>query len=653
MKHALAALLAGVCLLATSASVRAQNHFNEVDLVSDLSGRAAKTDTNLVNPWGLVPGPTGVFWVSNNGTSTSTLYQPDGTPVPLVVKLPGGDPTGVALANRTDLHFTFPSGDTMASAVFIFVNQPGHILAWSPTVDMTHAIDVAHKDGAQYTGVALASTASGPRLYAADFGAGTIDVFDHAFAPATTSGHFTDPNLPSDYAPFNVANIHGRIFVAFAEKSGGDEVHGAGLGIVDAFDTDGNFLRRVVSNGGALNAPWGMALAPDGFGDFGGDLLVGNLGDGRIDAFALSDGSPAGTLADASSNPISIPGLWGLSFGSLASGPVVAHRLYFAAGIEGEAHGLFGYLEVAGRVSPPPPGACANRSRGIGFWSKPCRSAHGDEQGDEDRGDDDHARGVVGAFDGGRDDGEDGGDHDHRPGAGPDSLPALLGCITSSSSAFGPNGCFTAGCELLSQRGMRGAKVRLAQEFLVLLLNHCAGFVCDTLAVRCGAAAEAGGDLDLTGVHTVGDVIALVDAHLCASDLSTADLRVLHDLLECALESGDDDDANDLDREVLSRAVVHGRLEVKTVSGNPLRTALGMETRLQLSSDAPQMVRLGVYDAQGRLVARLLRDVAVAGSLEVRWNGRNLQGERVPPGTYFYRATGPNSVASGRIVVLK
>src|SRR5687767_7535062 len=198
MRLATLLLLLAAATVATPLTSLAQNSYVQTDLVSDISGRAERTDPNLRNPWGIVPGPTGVFWVANQLTGTSTLYQPDGTIVPLVVEIPGGDPTGIALANTTNLRFEFPSADTTATATFLFVTLDGAISAWSPTVDNDDAIQVASTSGAVYTGMAIAPTGSGARLYAANFAAATVDACDDEFDPVPRGrSAFDEPNLPA------------------------------------------------------------------------------------------------------------------------------------------------------------------------------------------------------------------------------------------------------------------------------------------------------------------------------------------------------------------------------------------------------------------------------------------------------------------------
>jgi len=432
MKTATIAALVMALALPMSHPALAQR-FSQTNLVSDLPGHALHTDANLINPWGLAPSAGGVFWVSNNVTGTSTLYDPDGTIHPLVVTIPGGAPTGVVATSAGDSAFDIPNGATTARAAFIFVSQGGTISAWSPAVNPTAAIQVASNTAAGYTGAALGGTAVNPRLFVADFKGGKISVYDTSFAVVTTAGTFTDPTLPAGYFPFNVANVGGQLYVMYAQQeSPGEEKPGAGLGVVSVFDFDGNFLHRFTT-GGELNTPWAIVKAPPSFGPFGGDLLVGNFGDGRILAF---DGTGAfqAALLDTVGNPLNIERVWGLAFGRPASGAEVAGRLYFAAGIQAETHGLFGFVAPKSTTQPPPPVAsCENDPRGPGFWRKVCggpKNEHGDDDGHRPFG-------IVKHHGKGDDE-----DEAHGPGpfhVGPDSLDALFACIKNNAApnAFG------------------------------------------------------------------------------------------------------------------------------------------------------------------------------------------------------------------------
>jgi uncharacterized protein (TIGR03118 family) len=319
------------------------NVYKKRNLVSDIDGVARITDPNLVNPWGLAFGPTTPAWVSDNGTDVSTLYSGGvrkSIPVtlPLVVGIPGGAPTGIVF-NATS---GFKVNGTPAH--FIFDSEAGTITAWAAG---TQAVTKATTPGAIYKGLAIAGQGSATMLYAANFHSGRIDVFDDSFAPTTAPGGFTDPNLPAGFAPFNVQEIAGLLVVAYAKQDADaeDEVAGAGLGYVDVFDTKGNLLRRLVSQG-ALSAPWGLALAPRHFGAFSGDLLVGNFGDGAINAYDPRTGAFRGTLENKDGNQIKIDGLWALRFGNGVIG--TPQTLLFTAGIGDEAHGLFGEIVARG-----------------------------------------------------------------------------------------------------------------------------------------------------------------------------------------------------------------------------------------------------------------------------------------------------------------
>ena len=340
--------------------------YRQVNLVSDLSGMAPVTDTNLVNPWGITITPNGRIWVSDNGRGVSTIYLTDGTPLSLVVTVPPA-PTGVAFNSGGGFNVT--EGTNSGPSRFIFVTEGGVIAGWNPTVNPTVAITAVDNSlsGAIYKAVTLARDASSNAfLYAANFHGGVVEKYDANFALVTS---FTDTNLPAGFAPFNVADIGGRLFVTFAmaDEDGEDDVPGPGLGYVDVFDLDGNLVQSFAAQG-TLNAPWGLALAPGHFGRFSGALLVGNFGDGRINAFDAESGKFRGQLADRHGDPIEIEGLWGLLFPDRA--PSVARpddmddddhdemddkdetemhspALFFTAGINDEADGLFGFIQPA------------------------------------------------------------------------------------------------------------------------------------------------------------------------------------------------------------------------------------------------------------------------------------------------------------------
>ena len=322
------------------------------NLVSDVPGLAAQTDPNLINPWGIGLNPSGPFWIANNGSGTVTAYDGSGSASPavnpIVVNIPAGAPTGQAF-NGTPAFEITPGNP----AVFLFASESGMISGWNSAVDAGNAKVVVDNSasGAVYKGLALGSNASGPLLYAANFNAGTVDVFDGNDQPVKAAGGFLDANLPAGFAPFNIQRIGHSLYVTYAQQDGAkhDDVSGPGNGFLNVFDMDGNLLRRLASNG-VLNSPWGITLAPDFFGDYSNTLLVGNFGDGSINAFDAFSGMYLGALQDANGNPIQIPGLWGLQFGNGHTGGD-ANTLYFAAGIANggnvEDHGLFGSIQVA------------------------------------------------------------------------------------------------------------------------------------------------------------------------------------------------------------------------------------------------------------------------------------------------------------------
>ena len=339
-------------LTSPSLSLRAGplSFYEQHNLVSDGAVPADLVDAALVNAWGLVASATSPWWVADNGTDSSTLYNGStGAKLSLRVSVPSA-PTGVVFNGGTG--FVVTSGSTSGAARFIFATEEGTILGWSPSVAPTQAVVAVDNSagGAVYKGLAIASTAAGDRLYATNFHAGTVDVFDAAFHPVL--GGFTDAALPPGYAPFGIRHLGSTIYVTYALQDADkhDDVAGVGHGFVNAFDTEGNLLRRVASTG-RLNSPWGLAVAPADFGTFSGDLLVGNFGDGHINAFDpghfRGDGElrPRGQLHGADGPPITIDGLWAIAFGNgAAAGPTNA--LFFTAGPFGEAHGLFGKLVV-------------------------------------------------------------------------------------------------------------------------------------------------------------------------------------------------------------------------------------------------------------------------------------------------------------------
>jgi uncharacterized protein (TIGR03118 family) len=329
----------------------------QTNLVSDGTPPAPNTDTHLVNPWDIAYGPNTSFWVTDNKTGVATLYDGSGVPqpsspgTPLVVTIPPptgksgpSSPSGVVF-NTDSTGFVITSGAASAPATFLFATQDGTISGWNATVPpppvSTQAILAVDRSafGASFTGLALANTGGVTRLYAADFRLGSIDVFNDAFALV---GSFTDASIPPGFSPFGIKNINGDLYVTYARPdiSGRAPITGLGQGFVDIFAPDGTLINRLASNA-PLNAPYGLALAPSNFGQFSNDLLVGNNGDGRINAFDPNTGEFKGAFFDATNTVISIAGLHALTFGS-GQGAGATNTLYFASGPGGGAHGLVG-----------------------------------------------------------------------------------------------------------------------------------------------------------------------------------------------------------------------------------------------------------------------------------------------------------------------
>ena len=318
------------------------NSYTVKALVSDVPGAAPVLDPSLVNAWGLTASSTSPWWVADNGTSLSTLYNGAGVKQGLTVTV-GTDsgPTGTVF-NTLGSGFSVTNGTQSGSARFIFDGEDGVLRGWNPAVDGTHALVGAMGDpGAVFKGLAIADG----KLFASDFHNNEVAVFDSTW---NIVARFTDPGLPDGYAPFGIQAIGGHIFVTFAKQDADrhDEIAGQGRGFVDEFDTSGNLVARVAQHG-QLNAPWGLALAPSDFGRFSGDLLVGNFGDGQINAYELrANGmyTHKGELRE-NNHQITIDGLWALEFGNGANaGPT--NTLFFTAGPNGESHGLFGQIRA-------------------------------------------------------------------------------------------------------------------------------------------------------------------------------------------------------------------------------------------------------------------------------------------------------------------
>lgn len=331
--------------LAPTAAAASPNRYSVTPLVSDNGVPGTTTDANLSNAWGLVAGPTTPWWVSDNGVDMSTLYNAAGGKVALQVGVAGA-PTGVVFNGETG---SFPVG-TSPTGRFIFATESGTIAGWAQGMAAAEVKVDSSSAGAIYKGLAIISTSTGAQLYATDFHNARVDVFNRTWKVVATSGGFVDPMMPAGYAPFGIQTIGARIFVTFAKQGeGADELHGQGLGFVDAFDADGNLLVRVAQRG-MLNAPWGLAWAPENFGFFSGDLLVGNFGDGHVNAYQeLANGRFVyrGALQLGNGKMLSIDGLWALEFGHDSANNGPSTTLFFTAGPNDEADGLFGSI-VAG-----------------------------------------------------------------------------------------------------------------------------------------------------------------------------------------------------------------------------------------------------------------------------------------------------------------
>lgn len=316
------------------------------NLVSDQAGQAPFLDANLVNPWGILAGPLGRLIVADNHAGMATFYHSSGQSSlsRVVIPAPGGGlgaPTDLDW-NWAESGFVIRQGKHRRASTLLFVTEDGTIAGWNRELDAGQAVIAVDNSaaGAIYKSMALGGAPHAPRLYAANFGQGTVEMYDRSFHWLKS---FTDATLASaGFVPFGLRVIGGHVWVTYAFKAApddGDETVGAGLGYVDEFDLGGNLLRRFASEG-SLNAPWGLALAPHRFGKFGGALLVGNFGDGTINAYQRDTGAFLGQLADSQGGTIRIEGLWGLVFGP---GPTGA-SLYFTAGPEDEDHGLLGVI---------------------------------------------------------------------------------------------------------------------------------------------------------------------------------------------------------------------------------------------------------------------------------------------------------------------
>lgn len=345
------ALAACSTLLLSAASLTAQ-HYTRTDLTHNepgVSPTAVNVDPNLVNAWGLSRGATSFWWVSDTGTGLATLYDAAGLPQSLVVTIPPPEgqngpstPTGQAF-NFTGAFEIAPG----APAIFLFVTEDGTISGWNPGVNPTNAVIKVNRYGkAIYKGVTVAMTKKGPRLYATNFLTGRVEVYDGKFQRIHTDEHAFRSRFSRDFVPFGIQNVGGNIVVTFAKRAHGqeEELHGPGLGKAVIFDPFGNTLQRL-QHGPWMNAPWGIAMSPGDFGAFSHRLLIGNFGDGTIHAFDPVSGQYDGTVLDAATNqPIVIDGLWALQFGGNAPRNGLGNELFFTAGPNEEADGLFGKL---------------------------------------------------------------------------------------------------------------------------------------------------------------------------------------------------------------------------------------------------------------------------------------------------------------------
>jgi uncharacterized protein (TIGR03118 family) len=341
------ALLSAI-LLAASINASAQIYV-QTNLVSDIPGQAPTTDHLLVNPWGIVRSATSPWWVADNETGVSTIYNGAGIPVQnppgtqFVVNMPASPSGG---GNSSPTGIVFNGGTAFGGARFIFAAEDGTISAWNPAVNAFNAVQkVNHSSTAIYKGLAIALFNGANYLYAADFHGGGVEVFDTNFNPFSFSPTaFKDSTLPEGYAPFNVQALGNAMVVTFAKQDDEkeDEVAGNGFGFVDIFTLNGNLTMRL-QHGPWMNAPWGAALAPSNFGELSNSLLIGNFGSGLIAAFNPATGAFESFLKQSPGAPMKINGLWGIGFGNgAAAGP--ANTLFFAAGMANEHHGVFGTI---------------------------------------------------------------------------------------------------------------------------------------------------------------------------------------------------------------------------------------------------------------------------------------------------------------------
>ncbi len=381
--------------IAAASAQTVANVYVQHNLVSSVPGLADVTDPNLIDPWGMSFSATSPFWVSNHGKGNTTVYTNSSTTTGItinstVVAIPTGSagptpsvPTGQVQNSTTG--FLLANG---TKASFIFCTEDGTVSAWNGGTAATLMLDYSTV-GTVYKGMAISSASGAPLLYLANLSYGKIDVLDTNFKLTTVPGGFVDPTLPAGYAPFNVWPVNGQLFVTYAKQNGAktSDQAGVGNGVVDIFDFNGNFVQRLTS-GGPLNSPWGVARSGGNWGAFSNSILVGNFGDGRINAFDPATGALKGTLQDATGAPIAIQGLWAIEFGNGGSGGDVNY-LYFTAGIfnNGVAAGLLGSIAPPAQITIAQNSASALRGSvapgevvslsGIGIGPRPAVTSPG------------------------------------------------------------------------------------------------------------------------------------------------------------------------------------------------------------------------------------------------------------------------------------
>jgi len=344
IKRFICVVLGLFTMIGPSILLAQQTGYKQTNLTANVAGVANHTDSQLSNPWGISFLPGNPFWIANNNGGASTLYDAQGNKQQLVVTIPSASanpcspacPTGSVANSSPDFN----------GGAFIFDTEDGIIANWTGANSAVVAFDNS-ANGAVYKGLALLKGSSGNFLLAANFKSGKVDVFDRNFNVASLPGSFTDPNLPAGFAPHGIHIINNQVYVAYAMQDAAkhDPVPGSGSGVVDIFDMNGNFVKTFVS-GGQLNAPWGVVATPAAFGMFSNAILVGNFGDGTIDAFD-STGKSLGQVTDSASKPIVNPGLWDMAFGAGGTGD--PNTLYFTAGGSTQTSGLFATL-VPGSV---------------------------------------------------------------------------------------------------------------------------------------------------------------------------------------------------------------------------------------------------------------------------------------------------------------